>query len=62
MTERGALPGSALVVIRLLLTALVAGAAWRFGLRGFLAALVIVVVLLVLLKPRKLVRNFENWR
>jgi hypothetical protein len=56
------LPGSALLLIRLLLTALVVAAAWRFGLRGVLAALAIVAALLVLLKARKADRNLEDWR
>ena len=45
-------PGSALLLIRLLLTAIVVAAAWRFGLRGALAVLLIVVTLTVLLKAR----------
>jgi len=56
------MPGSALLLIRLLLTALVMAAAWRFGLRGVLAALVIVAALLVVLKARQTDRNLEDWR
>jgi len=56
------MPGSALLVIRLLLTALVATAAWRFGLRGVLAALLLVLALLVLLKARTVRRDSEDWR
>ena len=56
------MPGSALLLIRLLLTALLVAAAWRFGLRGVFAALMIVAVLLVLLKARKTRRNLEDWR
>jgi len=56
------MPGSALLLIRLLLTAPVVAAAWRFGLRGILAAFVIVAALLVLLRARKTRRNLEDWR
>ena len=56
------LPGSALLSIRLVLTALVVAAAWRFGLRGVLATLVIVAALLILLKARKTDCKMEDWR
>jgi hypothetical protein len=45
--------GAALLLIRLLLTLLVVAAAWRFGLRGILAVLVIVIALTVLFKAGK---------
>jgi hypothetical protein len=45
-------PGSALLLIRLLLTAVVVAATWRFGFRGALAVLLIVATLIVLLKAR----------
>ena len=58
----GVLPGSALLSIRVVLTALVVAAAWRFGLRGVLATLVIVAALLILLKARKTDCKMEDWR
>jgi hypothetical protein len=54
--------GSALLLIRLVLTAVVVAAAWRFGLRGVFAALLVVAVLIVLLKARKTRRNLQDWR
>jgi len=54
------MPGSALLLIRLLLTAIVAVAAWRFGMRGIVALLVIVAAVLVLTKGRKLRRDMDD--
>lgn len=54
------MPGSALLLIRLLLTALVAVAVWRFGMRGVLALLVILAAVLVLLKGVRLRRDMED--
>jgi hypothetical protein len=45
-------PGTALLLIRLLLTAVVVAATWRFGFRGALAVLLIVATLIVLVKAR----------
>ena len=47
------MPGSALLLIRLVLTLLVVMAAWRFGLRGVVAFLLMLAVLVVLLKGFK---------
>jgi hypothetical protein len=47
------MPGCGLLLIRLLLTSLVVLAAWRFGLRGVMALLLVVVVAIVLLKVGK---------
>ena len=52
--------GTALLLIRLLLTLLVVAAAWRFGMRGVLAVLVGVIVLILLLKAGKLGRDAED--
>ena len=41
-------PASALLLLRLLLTLMVVAAAWRFGLRGVLAVLLVVVAMIVL--------------
>jgi hypothetical protein len=52
--------GSALLLIRLLLTILVVAAAWRFGVRGVIALLLGVAAVLVLLKGRKARRNLQD--
>jgi hypothetical protein len=54
------MPASALLLIRLLLTLMVIAAAWRFGLRGVLALLLAVVVVIVLLKAGKLRRDADD--
>jgi hypothetical protein len=53
------MPGSALLLIRLALTAIAALAAWRFGFRGVLGLLIVVAALLLLLKGRTLRRNLD---
>ena len=52
--------GSALLLIRLLLTAIVVAAAWRFGVRGVIALLLGIAAVLVLLKGRKVRRNLQD--
>jgi hypothetical protein len=54
------MPGSALLLIRLLLLLLAVGAAWRFGLRGVVALLLTVLAALVLLKGRRLRRDMSD--
>ncbi len=53
------MPGSALLLIRLALTAIAAVAAWRFGFRGVMGLLIVVAALLLLLKGRSLRRNLD---
>jgi hypothetical protein len=52
-------PGSALLLIRLLLTGIVVAATWRFGMRGTVAVLVMVVALIVLFKAGRQRRDVE---
>ena len=52
--------GSALLLIRLLLTIIVVAAAWRFGVRGVIALLIGVAAVLVLLKGRKVRRDLQD--
>ena len=54
------MPGSALLLIRLLLTGIVVAATWRFGMRGTVAVLVMVVALIVLFKAGRLLRDVED--
>jgi hypothetical protein len=54
------MPASALLLIRLLLTLMVVAAAWRFGLRGVLALLLAVVLVIVLLKAGKVRRDADD--
>jgi hypothetical protein len=54
------MPASALLLIRLLLTLMVIAAAWRFGLRGVLALLLAVVLVIVLLKAGKVRRDADD--
>jgi hypothetical protein len=54
------MPGSALLLIRLLLTLMAVAVAWRFGLRGVVALLLGVIVVILLLSGRKLRRDVED--
>jgi hypothetical protein len=54
------MPGSALLLIRLLLSLLAIGAAWRFGLRGVIALLLTVLAVFVLTKGGRLRRDTDD--
>ena len=54
------MPASGLLLIRLVLTLLVVVAAWRFGLRGVVAFLLLLAVLVVLLKGFKSRRDLQD--
>jgi hypothetical protein len=49
-----------MLLLRMLLTLMVVGAAWRFGLRGVLALLLALIAILALSKAGRTRRDLED--